>query len=140
MIHIIEQPGEDLGMFITKIYKPDSTSDVTDDDFIPQTNMFYQNYPNPFNPSTHIKFSLIEIENVSIRIYDILGKEIKLLLEKNLPAGEYHQQHPDHDTRDNHHGDCLHHTLTFHPVSYQAGYNITDGLELKGHVGWRNDE
>jgi hypothetical protein len=89
MIHIIEQPGEDLGMFITKIYKPDSTSDVTDDDFIPQTNMFYQNYPNPFNPSTHIKFSLIEIENVSIRIYDILGKEIKLLLEKNLPAGEY---------------------------------------------------
>ncbi|MGB5529332.1 MAG: FG-GAP-like repeat-containing protein [Ignavibacteriaceae bacterium] len=77
------------GRRFTQIYKPDSTSSVSENVFIPNTNILYQNYPNPFNPSTIVKFNLREIENVSIKIYNILGKEIKLLLDKNLPTGEY---------------------------------------------------
>jgi hypothetical protein len=89
------------GRFLTKIYKPDSTSNVTKDNFLPKTNKLYQNFPNPFNPSTNIKFSLIEIEDVSIRVYNILGKEIKLLLDKNLPAGEYTIQWDGKDDKGN---------------------------------------
>jgi photosystem II stability/assembly factor-like uncharacterized protein len=48
-----------------------------------------QNYPNPFNPSTQIKVAVKEISNIEIIVYNILGKEIKTLLDENLPAGEY---------------------------------------------------
>lgn len=47
----------------------------------------YQNYPNPFNPSTTIKFSLNESGNISLIIYDILGKEVRTLLNGYLNAG-----------------------------------------------------
>ena len=48
-----------------------------------------QNFPNPFNPSTQIKVTVKELRNVQITVYNILGKEIKTLLNENLPAGEY---------------------------------------------------
>ncbi|MGB5286864.1 MAG: FlgD immunoglobulin-like domain containing protein, partial [Ignavibacteriaceae bacterium] len=89
------------GRRFTQIYKPDSTSSVSENVFIPNTNILYQNYPNPFNPSTIVKFNLREIENVSIKIYNILGKEIKLLLDNNLPAGEYTTQWDGKDDEGN---------------------------------------
>ncbi len=48
-----------------------------------------QNYPNPFNPSTSIKFSLQNNEFVTIKIYDVLGKEIYTLVNEELKAGSY---------------------------------------------------
>jgi hypothetical protein len=88
MRHIIEgQPT--IGRFLTKIYKHDSTTSVNDDKILPTSLKLYQNYPNPFNPSTNIKFSLDKSEIVSIKVYNILGKEIKLLLKENLPPGEH---------------------------------------------------
>jgi hypothetical protein len=48
-----------------------------------------QNYPNPFNPSTQIKVTVKEQTNIQVFVYNILGKEIKLLLNENLPTGEY---------------------------------------------------
>lgn len=54
---------------------------------IPSLFEVWQNYPNPFNPSTKIKFSLPNSENVKIEIYDITGKKIKTLLDESLPAG-----------------------------------------------------
>lgn len=50
----------------------------------------YQNYPNPFNPSTKIKFELSQLADnslVKIIVYDMLGKEIETLMERNLSAG-----------------------------------------------------
>ncbi len=46
-----------------------------------------QNYPNPFNPSTKIKFAIPNSEVVSIKVYDILGREIRTLLDEELTAG-----------------------------------------------------
>jgi Secretion system C-terminal sorting domain/FG-GAP-like repeat len=89
MIEIIVQPGEDLGRFITQIYKPNNASGININETLPDEIELYQNYPNPFNPSTNIKFALNEFTNVSIKVYNILGKEIRLLLEDNLPTGEY---------------------------------------------------
>jgi predicted CXXCH cytochrome family protein len=56
---------------------------------IPENFELHQNYPNPFNPSTQIKFSLIKNEYVSIRVYDITGREIYKLFEQKLNAGTY---------------------------------------------------
>ncbi len=93
MIHIIEAQPERIGRFVTKIYKPDSTTSINDDgEILPMIIMLYQNYPNPFNPQTNIKFELNKLEQISIKVYDVLGKEIKQLLQKNLPSGEHNIQ------------------------------------------------
>jgi hypothetical protein len=47
-----------------------------------------QNYPNPFNPSTQIKYNLVKTDNVVIKVYDILGKEVITLVNEKLNAGE----------------------------------------------------
>ncbi len=49
-----------------------------------------QNYPNPFNPTTTIKFGLPKQSQVSLVIYDILGREVKELVNDKLQAGYYH--------------------------------------------------
>ena len=46
-----------------------------------------QNYPNPFNPSTKIRFALPTSGFVSIKLYDVLGKEVAVLVNENLTAG-----------------------------------------------------
>jgi hypothetical protein len=48
-----------------------------------------QNYPNPFNPSTNISYSLPNDSYVSIKVYDVLGKEVMTLVNENKKAGTY---------------------------------------------------
>lgn len=47
-----------------------------------------QNYPNPFNPSTQIKYTLTKADNVVLKIYDVLGKEVRTLVNEKLTPGE----------------------------------------------------
>jgi len=56
---------------------------------IPSEFYLEQNYPNPFNSSTVIGYRLSVISKVKITIYDLLGKEIAVLLNEEKPAGEY---------------------------------------------------
>ncbi|MBE0551469.1 MAG: T9SS type A sorting domain-containing protein [Ignavibacterium sp.] len=49
----------------------------------------FDNYPNPFNPSTKISYSIKEEGLVTLKVYDILGKEIVTLVNENKPAGIY---------------------------------------------------
>lgn len=61
----------------------------------PQENMLAkqfslkQNYPNPFNPNTHIVFELPQNAFVSLRVYDIRGREVSVLVNEQKRAGEY---------------------------------------------------
>jgi cyclomaltodextrinase len=48
-----------------------------------------QNYPNPFNPTTKIKYSILLPSNVSIKVYNTLGKEIETLVDEYKSAGSY---------------------------------------------------
>ena len=48
-----------------------------------------QNYPNPFNPSTVIKYELPNVNHVTLKIYDILGKEVAVLIDKEQENGRY---------------------------------------------------
>ena len=69
-----------------------STTDVKSNEGqsgIPQNFQLFQNYPNPFNPSTKIKYDLPKEGIVSLRVYNILGKEVKTLINEFEPAGTY---------------------------------------------------
>ncbi len=48
-----------------------------------------QNYPNPFNPSTAIRFVVPEASNVELIVYDMLGKVVDILVNKEMEAGSY---------------------------------------------------
>ncbi len=60
---------------------------------IPETYSLSQNFPNPFNPSTTIKFTVPKSANpsdrVTLKVYDMLGKDIATLVNEDLSAGTY---------------------------------------------------
>ncbi len=56
---------------------------------LPANFALFPNYPNPFNPSTTIRFSVPYEENVVIRVYDVLGREVTTLLSTYMPPGTY---------------------------------------------------
>lgn len=56
---------------------------------IPDEYSLSQNFPNPFNPSTKLEFGISNLGFVSLKVYDVLGNEVKTLINENKPAGRY---------------------------------------------------
>jgi hypothetical protein len=79
-----------------RILSFDSTTAVTGVEsgrsYIPGNFLLFQNYPNPFNPSTNIEFALSKSSKVMLKVYDILGREIKTLINEEKPAGTHSLQ------------------------------------------------
>jgi hypothetical protein len=80
------QPLGDLNWFGLDIIT--SVENFTDGG-IPTEFTLYNNYPNPFNPSTTIRYSIPSQGFVSLKIYDVLGKEVASLINTEQPAGFY---------------------------------------------------
>ncbi len=57
---------------------------------IPLTMKLLQNYPNPFNPTTTIRYELSKSGDVTLKIFNILGKEVRELIAENQQPGTYH--------------------------------------------------
>lgn len=78
----ILQPGEQISIDeLNKLF--------VSTDMFPVKYSLEQNYPNPFNPITKIKYSISQNNFVNLTIYDILGREVKTLVNEEKPAGSY---------------------------------------------------
>jgi Secretion system C-terminal sorting domain len=55
----------------------------------PDKFIVHQNFPNPFNPSTTIKYSIPKQSKVTLKVFDLLGKELAILLIREQTRGNY---------------------------------------------------
>ena len=68
-----------------------SSVDIDDleGDEIPRDYTLSQNFPNPFNPTTTIEFALPQAANVNLTVFDILGRQVAILVNGKLTAGRH---------------------------------------------------
>lgn len=82
-----------LGKFPTVakiiIYSASGLTAIEDDELGPKEFALGQNYPNPFNPSTKIEFFVPEAGLTSLKVYDLLGSEVSVLVNEELLSGKY---------------------------------------------------
>jgi len=77
-----------IDLIVDEDYRPGTLPSV-EDYLVPKNFDLSQNYPNPFNPTTTIEYSIPKDANVSIKIYDVLGKEVATLVNEQRSAGTY---------------------------------------------------
>jgi predicted outer membrane repeat protein len=78
--------GRRIDMGAYEYTDPTSVGDRAD---LPATMELHQNYPNPFNPATVIGYQLMVNGYVTLRVYDIFGREVATLVDKEQSAGVY---------------------------------------------------
>jgi Kelch motif. len=78
-------------IFDIEKYKPTISTAATEKNIVTNYQL-NQNYPNPFNPSTTIRYSVANNTKVTLEVYDILGRRVAELVDKNQPAGLYEVQ------------------------------------------------
>jgi hypothetical protein len=77
-------------LFAQKVLRNGSTIlGINENGAVPSGFNLYQNFPNPFNPLTVIGFDISLTSKVKLTVYDVLGREIKVLLDEVLTAGSY---------------------------------------------------
>ncbi len=59
---------------------------------LPNETILENNYPNPFNPSTNIEYRIQKTEYISLKVYDVLGRKVETLVNKEQPPGNYKVQ------------------------------------------------
>lgn len=69
-----------------------SNPSFVEENSLPQNFILYQNYPNPFNPTTTIHYRLPQSGKVTLKLFDILGNEVKTLVNEQKEMGNYSVQ------------------------------------------------
>jgi glycosidase len=90
----VSLPPYGIAVFVIDVVQrslilPPLTGVGNSDPGVPKEFSLGQNYPNPFNPSTAIQFQIPQTAAVTLRIFDILGREIETLVAQQLSAGTY---------------------------------------------------
>jgi len=62
---------------------------VDEHDSLPNGFVLHGNYPNPFNPATTIRYAVPQAEQVRLTVYDLLGREVAVLVDRRMAAGEH---------------------------------------------------
>ncbi len=88
---LISDPGTTRdGWYLDDITVGSTTGIIENhDQGIPVKMSIEQNYPNPFNPTTNFKFQIVDFGLVTLRIYDIVGREVAAVVNDNLHPGTY---------------------------------------------------
>lgn len=83
-------PGVDGGPFYGKRIKPTPVTAVQErSNERPVSFQLEQNYPNPFNPTTTIRYQLQKSAQVSLKVYDAMGREVRSLVDEKIPSGAH---------------------------------------------------
>ncbi len=81
--------GLDLNDYNVVVEDTNTVSVNNESEYSPTGFQLFQNYPNPFNPNTVISYQLPVASKVILKVYDMLGREIALLVNEEKPAGDY---------------------------------------------------
>jgi Putative multicopper oxidases len=91
MYHCHFANDEDEGM-MGQFVVVDGPSGITDRKIVPGRFSLGQNFPNPFNPTTTISFALPSRSFVSLKVFDLLGREVATIVSEEMSAGSYSKQ------------------------------------------------
>ncbi len=80
------------GISVSNIARYFNATGVDEKNLKPEEFYLFQNYPNPFNPETKINYSIPSCQQVSLRVYNVLGKETAVLVNEVKPQGTYEVQ------------------------------------------------
>jgi len=107
-IYIMKSDGSDQRRLtysnvhaVSPAWKPQAVTDVQGGEQLPHQCLLLQNYPNPFNPTTAISYQLSAVSVVTLKVYDVLGREVATLLNAVRRPGD--------------------HTVQWNGVSYPSG-------------------
>ena len=84
-VEVQDLEGE-VAYSLVKTFQVDFVMGI-DESMVPDEFALYQNYPNPFNPATRLRYDIPENSHVNIKIYDLIGRKVKTLVNQTQDAG-----------------------------------------------------
>ena len=87
-ISVARNYAQNVQTYFNTNFTNGTVSDVNDFSAVTEYSLS-QNYPNPFNPSTRIQYAISSTQFVTLKVYDLLGREVATLVNEEKPAGSY---------------------------------------------------
>ena len=84
--YFVSQPFNSFGEFT---FGTVGETHVCQDPCLPESHELYQNYPNPFNPTTTIRYKTVKHGFINLRVFDLQGRQVKVLVDQYQSAGNH---------------------------------------------------